>query len=98
MTRNKVEVQLLSLIESAAQRLGRELAVDSRELAGYAADRARHLAGLVGQAGLEEALVSERDSVVLKAGLLAIAAGDAADAEMVGIIGGALGMAARLLA
>jgi len=98
MTRNRVEVQIVGLIEAAAARLGRTLGEDAAELGSYAADRARHLAGLVGQAGFEEALLAERDAVILKAGLLAIAAGDAADAELAGIIGGALGMAARLLA
>lgn len=98
MTRDRVEKEFVALLSDAATRLGRRLGGNAQELTKYAGERARHLAGLVGQPGFEEALTAERDNLVLMAGGLLIEAGDAADAELVGIIGGALGMAARLLA
>lgn len=89
-------MELERLLRSSASRLGRGIS-----LAGvrqYAAERMAHLATIVGEPGYDEALIAERDSVALQAGLKACREGDAVDAELVGMIGGVLGVGARALA
>lgn len=89
--------ELVDALKAAAVRLGKDLKGDTDELRTYAAERMLHLSGVVGQPGYQEALVAERDNVALKAGLLAVEAADRADAELVGIITGAMGVGARAL-
>ncbi len=85
-------------LEVFALQTGRFLQADVTDVGMYAAQRAAHLATLVGQPGFEDAVLAERDNVVLKAGILAARRGDAVDQRLIGIIQGALRTAAVLLA
>lgn len=86
------------LLKEAAGRLGRDLTGNLDEVRAYASERMLHLSTIINEPGYEEALLAERDAVAMKAGLAAVDAGDAADAELRGLIAGALGVAARALA
>lgn len=72
--------------------------VDWRGLQDYVEERLRHLALIVGQPGWEEAARAERDAVGLHAGVNVTLSADAADQRLLGVIGGALSMGARMLA
>lgn len=77
-------------IEATARELGVELKRSAADVAVYAAGRAAHLAAIAGQAGFAEAVVAERDSVCLFAGISTARAADAADHRLVGLLQGAL--------
>jgi len=83
------------LLEDAASEVGQDLSASIEEVRAYYAQRVYHLASIVGEPGYGEALLAERDAVALKAGINAVAVGDAADMRLLGIIEGALGIAAR---
>lgn len=68
------------------------------ELASYAAERAEALSLAVGEPGYDEALKAARDSLALKAGVVAVEQADDVDQHVLGLIGGALAFAARVLA
>lgn len=68
------------------------------ELATYASERAAQLSLAVGEPGYDEALKAARDSLALKAGVAAVEQADEADFHVIGLIGGALAFAARVLA
>lgn len=89
--------ELGDALTNAATRLGKSFQGNVDELRAYAAQRMLHLSTLIGQPGYQEALVAERDNVALKAGLLTVAAADAADAELLGLITGAIALGARAL-
>jgi hypothetical protein len=76
------------------RRTGREVGSD---LAAYAAARTSHLATMVGSPDFFEALAVERDNVSLRAGVLAVHAGDAIDRKIVGLIEAALAIGARAM-
>jgi hypothetical protein len=88
--------------ETLLRQTGRELNVrlraDAAAVAIYASQRAAYLSSLVGQKGFDEALIAERDSVALKAGVSAVASADAFDARVVGIIQSVLLLGANALA
>lgn len=81
-----------------AKQTGRELKVDAANVGAYAAERAAHLSGLVSDPGFEDAVLAERDNVLIKAGIAATKRGDIVDERLVGIIQGALRTAAVMLA
>lgn len=87
-------MNLGTLLEAAAKETGLELVKTAAEVTAYAAQRALHLASIVGESGYDEALTAEADSVALFAGIHAVKAADAADARLLGIIQGALMAAA----
>ena len=68
------------------------------ELALYASERAAALSLSVGEPGYQEAVTAARDSVALKAGIVAVGQADQADQHTLGLIAGALTFAARVLA
>lgn len=68
------------------------------EIAAYAAERADSLALAVGEPGYDEALIAARDSVALKAGIVAVDEADEVDANILGLIAGLLAFAARSIA
>lgn len=90
--------ELVTLLKDAGSRLGKELEGTLEDVRGYAAERMLHLSQFVGQEGYQEALIAERDNVALRAGIAATDDADAADRELIGIIAGSLGIAARALA
>ena len=81
-----------------AAQTGRALRADIKAVGAYAAERAAHLATLSGQPGFEDAVLAERDNVVLRAGIAATQRGDNIDQRLIGIIQGALRTAAVVLA
>jgi hypothetical protein len=89
--------ELVDALSGAVNRLGKSLEGSVDELRTYAAERMLHLSTLIGQKGYQEALLAERDNVALKAGILAVDAGDRADAELLGLITGAIAVGARAL-
>lgn len=93
-----VAIELRDLMEDAACELGWELPNNLHEVTLYAAERTAFLSTLVGQPGFGEATRAERDSVALKAGIKVVAAADAMDARVVGIIQGVLVLGAKALA
>ena len=85
------------LLQDAAARLGKDIQADLSDTATYASQRMRHLARAINEPGFQEALLAERDAVAMKAGISAVNAGDLADAELMGLISGALAIGARAL-
>lgn len=94
----ELETQFREMIEATLRQLGRELRVGVAELSQYAAARTEHLSTLVGEPGFEEAVLAERDNVLLRAGITATRTADVADQRFVGIIQGALRIGAAALA
>jgi hypothetical protein len=88
---------LIDMLKTAAQETGRTLASDLDAVSDYARLRAQHLAAIVGQVGYQTALQAEALNVLLKAGVGAVRAADAADQRLLGIVLGALGVSARVL-
>ncbi len=91
-----IQQDLATLFRDVADETGVILRVGADELAAYAAERSANLATLVGSVNFERAVRIERDSVALKAGIIAVQNADQADARLVGVIQGALSFAARL--
>lgn len=89
---------LVELLKQNAVEAGRELVGDLNTVKDYAATRMQHLSTIVAEPGFREALIAERDNVVLKAAGRAIDRGDAFDARLVGIAEGALAIGAKALA
>lgn len=90
--------EMLTVLWAAAARLGKQLGRGGSDATDYLKARAEHLATILGQPGFEAALVAERDNAALFLGLRAMAVADAADAELRGILTGALAMGARVAA
>ena len=90
--------ELGELFASFSAEMGAELRFNSTEVADYAAQRAAFLSTLVGQPGYQEAVIAERDNVALKMGTSAVSTATAADARLLGIVQGVLGLGARALA
>lgn len=84
--------KLRDAIEASLRETGGSLKRTSAEVATYTAQRAAHLATIVGQAGHAEAVIAERDAVCLFAGIAATREADAADQRVVGLIHGALAL------
>ena len=87
----------IEMARAQADELGLDLVAAGQDVAEYAAARAAHLATLIGQPGFSMAMRAEADNVILKAGILAVDQGDAADRRIKDTISGALGMAAAVL-
>lgn len=81
---------LKGALDAAVRETGVLLRKSSADVAAYTAQRAAHLATIEGQAGFQDAVIAERDAVLLFAGLSAVRGADAADAHIVGLIHGAL--------
>lgn len=86
------------MLEDSARRLGIQLEGDMAVVRLYAAKRIQHLSTIVGQPGYLEAVRAEADNVLLEAAVNAVAAADAADRELFGLVSGFLGAGARALA
>ena len=85
------------MIQATAREFGVTVKVDAKALATYTAQRVAHLGTLVGKPGFEDAVVAERDSLALRAGVLAVKAADVVDSRIVGLIQAALSIGARAL-
>lgn len=77
---------------------GADIETDCEELRLYVAERTNHLSTIVDQPGYELALIAERDSIALKAGIFAVNAGVAAEQRWTGMIQGVLITVAKVIA
>lgn len=84
-------------LETALSELRIELSQSTQMIAAYTAERAAFLATLVGQPGYPEAVIAERDSVALRAGIASVAQADSADQRMLGVLQGILQVGATAL-
>lgn len=97
ITKSDIAVELEKLIRSNAKELGADLKADVTSMSMYAAQRATHLSTLVGQPGFEEAVIAERDSVALRAGISAVRAADRMDQRILAILQTVLTVGAKAL-
>lgn len=89
--------QFKALLDTALEETGASLERSTAEVAAYAAERTAILATLVGLQGYEQAVIAERDNVVLFAGLQAVEEASEIRLRILSIIQGALFMAAGLI-
>jgi hypothetical protein len=87
-----------ALIVAAMNETGVSLAGARSDLAAYMAERATHLSLISGEAGFNEAVTAERDNVALRAGLNMSDQATGMEQRFIGIIAGALRIAALSLA
>ncbi len=87
--------ELVDLVKHSAADLGKEVNLDALKIA--ARDQSRLLAKAIREPGYRRALKSARNSVAMAAGIDAVNVADAADAKLLGLIEGALGITARVL-
>lgn len=92
-----VLADFVNMIEQAGIETLESVGQSAASIAEYMAERANHLAPLVGEKGFGQAVSVEADSVALRAGLAAVATGDAADARLRGLFEGAIRLGARAL-
>src|SRR5688500_10084803 len=85
------------MLKDALRETGASLQQRAKEVAQYMAERTAHLSTIVGEPGFEQALRAERNNIALKAGLKVADNAEAADQRLVGIIQGALSVAAGAL-
>jgi hypothetical protein len=93
-----VERGFLEVLDSVASTTGRSLKRSAAELAVFAAERAVHLASIVGQPGYDEAVRAETNAVMYEAGIQAIGEADAVDARLIGAIESGIRFSALMLA
>jgi hypothetical protein len=89
--------EFLALITDAVEETGVDLGDAKEEVAAYAAERAEHLATISGEPGFGQAVIAERNSVAMKAGLALSEVADAGQGRWIGMIGGALRIVALAL-
>jgi len=87
--------EVLDLLTEAARELGKEIDVDNVQQA--IKDQSRLLAKAIREPGYRRALKSARNIVAIAGGIDIVDAADAADAKLLGVIEGALGMTAKIL-
>lgn len=87
-----------SMLDDVVKETGVQLKEAPAQLALYMAERASHLATLTLEPGFDQAVIAERNSVALRAGLTAHDQAVALDWRIIGIIQGALRVAAVALA
>lgn len=92
-----IKQQLQELLQQAAAESGVEIQTDREELAVYTAARLALLSELVGTDYFAEAVNIERDNILLKAGIIATVEADSLDRRVLGVIEGALYIAAAAL-
>lgn len=98
MNLEQAKNELLGVLKDVVEETGKELREGAEELAEFAAERSAHLAALVGDPEFAQAVKIERNSVAIRAGLVATAEAEAADARIVGAIHGALRVVAGAIA
>lgn len=87
--------ELVNLVKTAAEELGKEVDLDALKQAAKA--QGSLLAKAIREPGYRRALISARNIVALAGGIDTVEAADAADAKLLGVIEGALGITARIL-
>lgn len=95
MSEDQLSQDLKDLIEQAAA--GVDLGESAQSIAAYAASRAAYLSTLVALPGFQEAVMAERDNVALRAGIVASSIAKSSEAQLLGVLQGALAIGARAL-
>lgn len=86
------------LLEDAVKETGTRLKQAPAELAAYMSERAAHLSLSAQEPGFDQAVRAERNNVAMRAGLIAHDVASKTDFQFLGIIQGALSIAAKALA
>lgn len=86
------------LLEAAVHETGARLKEAPAALAAYMSQRAEHLSLIAHEPGFDQAVIAERNNVALRAGLEASAQASQLDWQILGMIQGALRVAAVALA
>jgi hypothetical protein len=81
---------ITNMLLDAVRDAGKDLAKSAEKVAHYTATRAQHLARIHNEPGWRRAVMAERDSVALFAGIAVVGSADVADARILGIIEGVL--------
>lgn len=89
--------QFKATLREALDELEVSLEVDLNDLSAYMSQRALYLSTIVGLPGFPDALIAERDNVALEAGIQSVEAATAVDRQLLGVIQGALRIAAGAL-
>lgn len=89
---------LLEQIREQAREVGEQLQPALDEVADYIAERAEHLASVVGEPGFQKVLFAERDNVLLKAAARTVVEAEKFDARLLASAQAGLAIAARLIA
>ena len=92
-----LEQEFKELLEDTLEGLGRDVETDLDAIANYMVERTEHLSDSVGEPGFNEAVLAERDNIILAAGILITKEGDRADQRIAGVITGAIRIAAVAL-
>ena len=74
------------LLQNTAEEFRTTLRVDLNELAIYTSEQIAALSAAVGQPGYNEAVITARNNIALKAGIQATREADAADQRILGIV------------
>lgn len=85
------------LLEAAVKETGAKLKEKPALLASYMAERAAHLSTIAHEPGFEKAVRAERNNVALRAGIEAHNSASMIDWQIIGLIQGALRVAAVAL-
>ena len=91
------ENEFRDLIHDAVEETGADLSKTKDEVAVFMSERALHLSTLTTEPGFGQAVTAERDNVALFAGLKTAEAADATGQRLLGLIGGAIRIAALAL-
>ena len=92
-----VAKEFLDMITDAVEETGADLTESKEEIAAYAAERAQHLSTIAHEPGFGQAVVAERNNVAMRAGIEISDDAAAVDSRWIGMIGGALRIAAIAL-
>ena len=96
----QIGTDIVSLITSQAEQVGQAIVDEIDAVAQYASERADHLSLILasGEPGFDEALVAERDNVVLRAAVGAVTNADDLDGRILSVAAQGLRIAAIALA
>lgn len=96
----RIGEDLVGLIVDQAREVGQAVADDLDAVALYASQRADHLSLVLasGEPGFEDALVAERDNVVLRAAVASVERADDLDSRILTVASRAIRIAATALA
>lgn len=97
MNEDDLKRNMRHLLRDALNETGLELSTSFDEVAAYSIERAAHLATITNDHGFDKALRAERNNVCMMAGLNVADSANALDQRIIGIIQGALAIAARAL-
>lgn len=93
----KMGKEIIAQIKIEAEALGHDVTDILYEAERFAASRAFALSAAIGTAGFDEAVLHERDAVVLRLGIVATGQGDSLDARILSVARSALVIAARAI-